>query len=188
MARARLAGLSEAQRAAASSRICNRLTELFSPRGVQCALAYVPLAGEPDVRPWARAALASGMRLALPLVDWARREMSARLAMSVDAGLETGCHGVQGPPMSAARVPLAQVDAIVVPGLAFDPRGGRLGRGGGFYDRLLAEAPARTLVVGVCFDVQVVDRVPREAHDRPVHRVVTERRMIEAVEAGSDEA
>lgn len=69
---------------------------------------------------------------------------------------------------------LHEVDVILVPGLAFTRAGLRLGRGGGYYDRLLAALPARSVRLGVCFEVQIVEDLPNEAHDRKVDAVVTE--------------
>jgi len=73
-------------------------------------------------------------------------------------------------PSSRQEIAPEAVDLIVVPGMGFDARGNRLGRGKGFYDRLLAAEGA--LKVGVCFDFQFFDRIPVEPHDRPVDRVV----------------
>lgn len=83
--------------------------------------------------------------------------------------LDTARFGIQEP-SSRQEIAPAAVDLIVVPGMGFDAHGNRLGRGKGFYDRLLAtEGP---LKVGVCFDFQLFDRIPVEPHDRPVDRVV----------------
>lgn len=65
--------------------------------------------------------------------------------------------------------------AIVIPARAFDRRGIRLGRGAGYFDRTLADLPAKTLLIGHCFDLQLVDELPRAPHDARVHVVVTER-------------
>jgi 5-formyltetrahydrofolate cyclo-ligase len=67
---------------------------------------------------------------------------------------------------------LAQLDLIVVPGLAFTAEGNRLGRGAGFYDRFLAGIPANTVKVGVCFEFQRVSEVPQESHDVKMDAVV----------------
>ena len=69
---------------------------------------------------------------------------------------------------------------IVVPGVAFDARGGRLGYGGGFYDRFLASAGEGAIRIGICFEVQVVDEVPMAGHDLRVDAVVTEQRVLRA--------
>lgn len=70
--------------------------------------------------------------------------------------------------------PLGEVDVILVPGVAFTRAGQRLGRGGGYYDRLLAALPPTTLRLGVCFELQIVDELPAEAHDMTVDAVITE--------------
>lgn len=77
-------------------------------------------------------------------------------------------------------VRLTEIDVILVPGLAFTRDGQRLGRGGGFYDRLLSQLPARALKLGVCFDLQIVERLPSEPHDQRVNAVVTENEFIAA--------
>ena len=73
-------------------------------------------------------------------------------------------------PAPGKEVPLEEVDLVVVPGMGFDPRGGRLGRGRGFYDRLLTVS--RPFKVGVCFDFQLFDEIPAEPHDVPMDAVV----------------
>jgi len=71
-------------------------------------------------------------------------------------------------------VPPDKIDLILVPGLAFTRDGQRLGRGGGYYDRYLAALPSVAMKLGVCFQFQLVDSLPLEAHDQRVHAVVTE--------------
>lgn len=183
-ARARLSKLSAEGCREASALICAHLGGVIECRAGRCVVAFAPISGEPDIRPWVREALGRGVHVALPHVDWVARSMVPREVRSIDKGLEAGRHGVPGPAGDLPQVSMAQIDTILVPGLAFDSQGGRLGRGGGFYDRFLARVPPGALLVGVCFEVQVLDRVPREAHDRPVHVVVTERRVIDARSPG----
>lgn len=71
-----------------------------------------------------------------------------------------------------------EADAIILPGLAFDKKGVRLGQGAGWYDRVLKTLPPKVLRVGVCFDFQVTKAIPHAAHDEPVDVVVTEKRVI----------
>ncbi|WP_166830843.1 5-formyltetrahydrofolate cyclo-ligase [Thalassoroseus pseudoceratinae] len=70
--------------------------------------------------------------------------------------------------------PIDELDVVLVPGVAFDFHGGRLGHGQGFYDRLLSRLPQRTMLVGVAFDCQIVSHVPAEPHDIPMHFILTE--------------
>ncbi len=85
-----------------------------------------------------------------------------------------GPHGVPQP-HPPEWVPADQVGVVLVPGLAFDPRGGRLGRGGGDYDRLLAECSC--VRIGVSWDDRVMEKVPLESHDQTMDWIVTERRV-----------
>lgn len=84
--------------------------------------------------------------------------------------LAPGAYGIPEPMEAAPVVSPMQVEVALVPGLAFTPRGARLGQGGGYYDRLLPQLGG--VAWGVCFDEQVLERVPTETHDRPVDRVI----------------
>jgi 5-formyltetrahydrofolate cyclo-ligase len=86
--------------------------------------------------------------------------------------LEPGPFGIPTPPAHATATPLDDAELVLVPGLAFDRRGGRLGQGGGYYDCALGRAPG-PLRVGLCYDFQLVHHVPMEAGDEPVDIVVT---------------
>src|SRR5439155_13608401 len=124
--------------------------------------------------------LARGVRVLFPRVVGPDLEFAA----GDPAELRPGHRGIPEP--LGGAVDPAEIDLIVVPGLAFDRGGARLGRGGGHYDRTLARLPARVVRVGFCFDFQVVDRVPRGPLDQPVDLVVTDRRVIRvpSVECG----
>lgn len=76
------------------------------------------------------------------------------------------------------QVSFKKIDCVLVPGLAFDPNGNRLGRGKGYYDRFLLQLPAETLTIGLAYDNQIVDSVPTDPWDKPVKAVVTESRVI----------
>lgn len=90
-----------------------------------------------------------------------------------------GRHGIREPGANAGRVELGEIDLVLVPGVAFDGGCHRLGRGGGFYDRFLAQAGlGRAWMLGVGFGVQLVERVPRSSHDRQVDGVVTDRAIV----------
>ncbi|MFA7345052.1 MAG: 5-formyltetrahydrofolate cyclo-ligase [Terrimicrobiaceae bacterium] len=125
--------------------------------------AFSALAGEPDpLDPWPH-----GKRIALPRV--CGDELAFHLA-DCKAGLLAGRFGIPEPPAEAPDAG-KQFDLILVPGLAFDLRGGRLGRGKGFYDRFLATA--RGIRAGVCFEDQIVTGIPVEEHDLRMDFVIT---------------
>jgi 5-formyltetrahydrofolate cyclo-ligase len=85
-------------------------------------------------------------------------------------------------PSDAGTVETHHFDVILVPGLAFDRNGARLGQGGGWYDRVLADAP-HVAAIGICFDCQMVPHIPSESHDRRVALVVTETQVIDVVKS-----
>ncbi|RLB74537.1 MAG: 5-formyltetrahydrofolate cyclo-ligase [Deltaproteobacteria bacterium] len=91
--------------------------------------------------------------------------------------LVTGAFGV-AEPVSAAKISVADLDLVVVPGVAFDLHGYRLGYGRGFYDRQLVGKPTGTVSVGLCFNLQLYDSLPVETHDQAMDFIATETRFI----------
>ena len=178
--RAMLASMSHAEASEASRLVCVGLeaSPLLAP--VRTVLAYAAIPGELDLGRWLERCLARGVRVCLPAIDWDRRTLEPAAIASLDA-VAAVRHGVPEPVAGSPRVALQEMDAIVVPGLAFDSAGGRLGRGAGFYDRLLARLGSdrgmtggQPVVIGACFAAQVCDRVPREAHDRAMDAIASE--------------
>jgi 5-formyltetrahydrofolate cyclo-ligase len=181
-ARARLKAISRDRWIAASQRICARLgamPEWVSASGI---LAYVSIPAEVALEPLMTRALSAGRRIGVPRVagDGVMHPVLIRdLNMDIEAapGFKHLRHARQGlPPMG-----LESIDVVLVPGLAFDPRGGRLGRGKGYYDRLITGFDAiakRPLLIGVGIDAQIVEQVPTEGHDRPLNMLVTETKTL----------
>jgi len=144
-----------------------------SPGPFRIAALYVPHGSEMDTGPLGRALAATGVWLCLPTVV----ETGAPLAFQRWAegeSLEPDALGVRAP---ARRAPFVTPDLVVAPLLAFDAEGGRLGQGGGYYDRTLAELRARgqVFVLGLAWAGQEVERLPAETHDQPLDAVLTER-------------
>ena len=81
-------------------------------------------------------------------------------------------------PIELMKIAYKNIDLILVPGIAFDREGHRIGYGFGYYDKFLKKVP-KSVKIGLCFDFQVVDKVPREEHDVPVDLIVTEKRVVE---------
>jgi len=134
-------------------------------------IAFVPLASEPDVLPLLRERWAAGTPVVLPRVA---EDGLVLHRVSAEAELVPGAWGILEPPARAPRWDGGVADCLV-PGLAFDAGGFRLGRGKAYYDRLLGQLGQDVCTTGVFFALQEVERVPREAHDRRLHAVVTER-------------
>ena len=128
---------------------------------------------EVDTRALIGACLKQGKRVAVPVVMPGTRTLAHALIDGLDQ-LVVGPWGLAQPdPAAATWLPAeARIDLVVVPGLAFDRRGHRIGWGGGYYDRFLAQVQA--VKIGLCHDELVLDCIPGEPHDVPVDMVVAE--------------
>jgi 5-formyltetrahydrofolate cyclo-ligase len=171
--------LPAAQRAAATAAIAERIGRLASFAAARCVLLTLAFRGEWDTLPLVRAALAAGKTVVLPRVDPQARMLELRAIGDPAADVAPGWQGIPEPRAACPVLAPADVDWALVPGVAFDPAGRRLGYGGGFYDRLLPLLGNGARRVAGAFDVQIVARVPAAPHDLLVDTVVTETRTIE---------
>src|SRR5262249_53143492 len=128
--------------------------------------------GEVDVRGIDRAARERGKQVAYPLLE---SDSEMRLAYAVPSSLEERRHGFAEPPEGAPAA-LADGLVVIVPALAVDPTGQRIGYGKGFYDRLLARICPPAFAIAVAYDFEVVPEVPATEHDRRVDMVLTDLR------------
>jgi 5-formyltetrahydrofolate cyclo-ligase len=158
--------------------ITERVTQCPGYRAADRIALYAAQGGEPDLRPLFEEARAAGKRVALP-----RCAPGRRLAFHVVTrwdDLVPGRYGLLEPSAEAQVVPTAELDWVLVPAVAVDRAGGRLGRGGGWYDRSFPAVPAgqglpdRPVLLAAVHAFQVVERVPRGPFDRPVAGWVSE--------------
>lgn len=176
--------LPAAERARASREACDRLLDLPELRALTarggCVAGFVAVRSELDPAPALSEARRRGARVAFPRVaDEARPRL--RFHLADDADLRPGRFGIPAPGAEQAEVTADDIDLVLVPGLAFDANGGRLGFGGGYYDEFLeATAHKRPCVVGLGYDFQVVDGCPTEPRDQRVDCVVTDARVLRA--------
>jgi 5-formyltetrahydrofolate cyclo-ligase len=167
---ARAAACREVGKAAAQA-LARLAPALPIPAGAVVA-GYWPMGDEIDPRPLMARLAARGCSLALPVVTAPGQALDFR-AWAPGEPLEAGRYGTRHPALSA--LPLVPT-VLLVPLVAFDRSGGRLGYGGGYYDRTLERLRARSQVVaiGVAFAAQEVSLVPRDRHDQPLDLVLTE--------------
>ena len=115
------------------------------------------------------------------MVEPEQRQLLLSHIEDYDRDLAPGYRGILEPPAGSRRlVEAGQIDLYLIPGVAFDPRGYRLGRGLGYYDRCLAGVKNAATVCALAYELQLVDRLPVEQHDIRVDLIVTEQRVIEA--------
>ncbi|MBR1499354.1 MAG: 5-formyltetrahydrofolate cyclo-ligase [Bacteroidaceae bacterium] len=158
-----------AELAAMSEEIANRVLVSAWWQEAGILLLYYPLADEVDVRPLIREAYREGKHVLLPVVK--SEELELRLYKG-ETSLREGAFGIMEPTgPSLVHEDYDEIELALVPGMAFDRAGHRLGRGKGYYDRLLPRLPKARLM-GICFPFQLLDEVPAEAHDIPVHEVI----------------
>ncbi len=173
-ARARRKALLLEDRRVASASIRAHIIASATFRAADFVLTYVPVGSEVDVLDVGRAALDTGKRAAIPRTEGDGLSFDEVDGASLPS-LQPGAFGIS---VSAHERPvvLTSRTLVLVPLLAFDRHGNRLGSGKGFYDRFLAGFPG--VAFGVAFAVQEVERVPTEPHDRRLDGVVTEAGLL----------
>lgn len=166
--------VSPAVRAVESIELCDRLEPQL--QSAHTILFFAPLPDEPDIWPLLEKLLPTKKNCALPAFDSTTRIYSARRVQNLTTDFAAGKFGIREPSASCAEIPLEKFDLILVPGIAFDLRGHRLGRGRGFYDRLLAKAHG--IKCGVAFDKQIVKETPAGTHDVRMDFIATPTRLM----------
>lgn len=176
-----LAGMSEVEKRLRSAAACTRLIDTPGFQSAKVLLLFIPTEDEIDLGQVFDAALEHRKKVCMPRMDWPAKTMAPVHVSSRTFSSEVRMHGIREP-AAGPLVPLDRIDLVLVPGLAFDLRGYRLGRGGGFYDRFLAayrkSKPRNGAALGVCFEGQIVPEVPADAHDKAVDGLVTESRLV----------
>ena len=172
--RAALERISPAVRAVESIDLCDRLEAQL--RSAHTILFFAPLTDEPDVWPVLELPLALGTDCALPFFDAEKKSYGAKLLKTLATDIVIGKFGVREPAPSCAEISLNRFDLTLVPGMAFDLSGHRLGRGRGFYDRLLQMVSG--IKCGVAYDFQLRETIPTEPHDARVDFILTPSRCV----------
>lgn len=172
-------GIPKEERAEADGRILRYISSLASYRHAELLLFYAPIKSEVDVMPLMLDALEKGRRVALPLCESEPGVMTFRRVFSADE-LVSGAFGVREPAADAPIVGEEELRSasafVLVPALAYDREGYRLGYGKGYYDRFLSTFGGVT--VGACYRRLILDRVPKGFYDRKVQFLVCEQGVI----------
>lgn len=171
--------LSTAARQANSAAICHHLLAALWFRRARRIGCYLATDGEPDLQPLLPL-LAPDTATWLPVIDTLTAQALRFRRWSAGMPLTRNRFGI-GEPAAADSTPLWSLDILLLPLVGFDRHGQRLGRGGGFYDRALADLarrPQRPILVGVAHDFQECDSLPAAPWDVPLDRVVTNRGVL----------
>jgi len=141
-------------------------------RQAETILAYYPIGSEPDIRPALEEALRQGKALYLPKCIPNAREMAFHQVNSLE-GLRPGAYGIPEPKGNDCKLSIVNCQLCLVPGIAFDSEGFRMGYGGGYYDRFLAQH-IQLRMLGICYRRLLRVSLPKDATDAAVMRVLTE--------------
>lgn len=167
-------------RAHSSKRIVDQICSLATYKTARTVLGYLNFGSELAIEAWIRQALTDGKRVLLPRVNRASMLLELFEVKDIDSDVAAGAYGIREPVVERCErfEALGEIDLILMPGVAFDREGGRLGYGGGYFDKLLAHLPHRPVLIAGAFAMQVVAEVPQEASDYKVDYLITENETI----------
>lgn len=171
-----------------SIEITREITQLPEFATARSVMGLMSFGAEFESDDCMRQVLADGKQLLLPYVNRTTRQLDVYRVDDLGSQIAIGSYDIREPiPARCVSVDLAEIDFILLPGVAFTRDGSRLGYGGGFYDKLLARLPHRPALVAAAFSLQLVDEIPQEPTDCKVDCLVTENEIINcvAVRAGA---
>ncbi len=146
----------------------------------QTVLFYLAMRDEVQTKEMIKEALRLGKRIAVPLVEWQKKEILPSELKDYNKELEVGMQGILQPKKNFYHpLPLDDIDLVIVPGLIFDREGNRLGFGAGFYDRFLKKVSLGAKSAALAFELQLVDNIPSQSYDIAVDYIITEREIID---------
>ena len=173
----RLVAIPSEQRDDRSRRACRNLVSIKPFQEASTIMMFLSLPHEVDTAEAILHAWQLGKVVAVPKISWEQRHMIPVKINSLETGLTIGVSGIQHP-VAGVPVPFEEIDLVVTPGLGFDRKGNRLGRGGSYYDRFFANPDVKAIRCGLGFDEQIVDDVPVVEHDKPVDFLVTDKEAV----------
>jgi len=172
-------GLSDKVRQAKSISVMQNFWTLLGMQQWSTLFIYVNFRSEVETLELIKKCINRDIRVAVPLVDASAVRMIPLLIKDPEQDLVPGYYNIPEPdPKKSLRLEPGEIDAAVIPGSVFDIHGGRLGYGGGYYDRFLLNDAPQAKRIGLAFELQVVDKVPLEPHDQPLDILITEERIV----------
>lgn len=177
--RKRIDSFSEKERLGKLQEIENRLFEFANFLESKIALLYINKAYEVPTQAIIKRCYLNGKIIVLPAFKMEKRDMDLLRVEKFNTGLRMGPRGILEPdPGICKPVPIDYIDIAIIPGIAFDEKGGRIGSGDGYYDRLIPKLPITTRKVALSFESQLISAIPMESHDKYVDIIISEKRII----------
>lgn len=176
---AKMKALSADEIAKKTKAIESRLFEFANFLEARIAMLYTPVANEVDTKDIIKRSYMYNKIIVLPAFDPHQNKVTLMKVDDVEKDLVQGPRGNTEPDKSRCKsVPFECLDIAVIPGVAMDEKGGRIGTGKGYYDRMIPDLPSTTRKVGLVFENQIISMAPMEAHDKYVDIIITEDRII----------
>ena len=167
--------LSDEVRQFKSDAMFRKLTSLREYAQADSILYFMNFRSEIATIPIIQKALADGVLVSLPLTITKPRALRAYGVHNLHSDVQLGYQDIPEPnPDICQEIAPTSLDVVIVPGSVFDKRGGRMGYGGGYYDRFLAHRAPQAIRIGVCFELQMEDKIALEPHDQLLDFIVTE--------------
>ena len=171
-----LLAISPEQRSEKSRKACNHLISTAHFQEASTVMMFISLPHEVDTSEVILHAWQLGKIVAVPKVSWQQRHMIAVQINSLETGFSTAASGLRNP-ISGVPVPFGEIDLVVTPGLGFDNKGHRLGRGAAYYDRFFANPELKAAKCGFGFAEQLLDSIPTDDHDESIDMLVTDEQI-----------
>jgi 5-formyltetrahydrofolate cyclo-ligase len=140
---------------------------------------YVATRSEVQTEEMIKVSIKMGKKIFIPIILTDCIDLAPSRLFDFDRELEKGKKGIFEPKQEYRRLfPPEDIDLIILPGIAFDIRGNRIGRGCGYYDNFLRKICPSAKIIALAFEIQIVKKIPTDTNDIPVHKIITEKRII----------
>jgi len=162
-----------------SQQVFLNLTETVEYINSRNIMFYVATRSEVQTEEMIKTSIKMGKNIFVPTILPECLNLAPSKIFDFDIELEKGKKGILEPKKEYYRLfPSENIDLIIVPGVAFDLSGNRIGRGFGYYDNFLRKVPSSAKIVALAFEMQIVKKIPNDNNDIPVHKIITEKRII----------
>ncbi len=165
-----------------SQQVFLHLAETVEYRNSQNIMFYVATRSEVQTEEMIKMSIKMGKNVFVPIILPECINLAPSKIFDFDTELEKGKKGILEPKKEYYRLfPPEDIDLIIIPGVAFDLSGNRIGRGFGYYDNFLRKVRSSAKIVALAFEMQIVKKIPNDKNDIPVHKIITENRIISSI-------